>query len=307
VSDKQIVREMEHSPSSGSKDSKKRQLEEEEEEEVSGSEGEGEEDSDDDDDPELSDLDDDEKDMEVQVDFAFFDPEEIDFHAIKNFLLPYLTGQSLNASELANLIIAQNNYVGTVVKVEGEDETYGFVSVINVHKHKNLTAVKQIKEYFLSQAPSQAERARLEALFNDETKPLGLLLNERLLNLPPQLAPHLHKALFTEIQAAVEDGETSYRFENYLMLSSQYSHSSGDSTKKPKFKKGRTGDEIYFNRAEEEFYQKESSFFFTFPVMHGEEASRWTLDGSLKDNRAVLVIHRSKIAHIMDQLFKVCA
>lgn len=74
--------------------------------------------------------------MEVQVDFAFFDPEEIDFHAIKNFLLPYLEGQTFNASELADLIIAQNEYVGTVVKVEGEDETYGFVSVINLHKHK---------------------------------------------------------------------------------------------------------------------------------------------------------------------------
>lgn len=70
------------------------------------------------------------------MDFAFFDPEEIDFQAIKNFLLPYLEGQSFNASELADLIIAQNEYVGTVVKVEGEVETYGFVSIINMHKHK---------------------------------------------------------------------------------------------------------------------------------------------------------------------------
>jgi hypothetical protein len=31
------------------------------------------------------------------------------------------------------------------------------------------------------------------------------LHHRRLINLPPQLAPHLHKALFSEIQAAVED------------------------------------------------------------------------------------------------------
>jgi hypothetical protein len=74
--------------------------------------------------------------MEVQVDFAFFDPEEIDYHAIKNFLLPFLEGQAFNAGDLADLIIKQNEYVGTVVKVEGEDETYGFVSVVNLHKHK---------------------------------------------------------------------------------------------------------------------------------------------------------------------------
>lgn len=74
--------------------------------------------------------------MEVQVDFAFFDPEEIDYHAIKNFLLPFLEGQAFSAGDLADLIIKQNEYVGTVVKVEGEDETYGFVSVVNLHKHK---------------------------------------------------------------------------------------------------------------------------------------------------------------------------
>ena len=135
--------------------------------------------------------------MEVQVDFAFFDPEEIDYHAIKNFLLPFLEGQAFNAGDLADLIIKQNEYVGTVVKVEGEDETYGFVSVVNLHKHKvrenmprpppprpspsphpclyllmspsthprwsstqDLTAVRQIKEYLLSKAPNQSEVQR---------------------------------------------------------------------------------------------------------------------------------------------------
>jgi len=261
----------------------------------------------DDDDPELSDLDEEEKKMEVQVDFAFFDPEEIDYHAIKNFLLPFLEGQAFNAGDLADLIIKQNEYVGTVVKVEGEDETYGFVSVVNLHKHKDLTAVRQIKEYLLSKAPNQSEKERLESLFNDESQPLGLLFNERLINLPPQLAPHLHKALFSEIQAAVEDGDSSFQFENYILISNQYSHSLGESTDKPKSKKGRTGEETFYTRPEEEFYQKEANFFFTFPVMHGEEASRWTFDGSLKDNRAVLLINQSKIPAILEKLFKVCA
>ena len=52
---------------------------------------------------------------------------------------------------------------------------------------------------------------------------------------------------------------------------------------------------------------QEANFFFTFPVMHGEEASRWTFDGSLKDNRAVLLINQSKIPAILEKLFKVCA
>jgi hypothetical protein len=51
-------------------------------------------------------------------------------------------------------------------------------------------------------------------------------------------------------------GDSSFQFENYILISNQYSHSLGESTDKPKSKKGRTGEETFYTRPEEEFYQK---------------------------------------------------
>ncbi len=65
--------------------------------------------------------------------------------------------------------------------------------------------MRQIKEYLLNKAPNQNEKNRLQALFDDASQPVGLFFNERLVNMPPQLSPHLHKALFNEIQSAQEE------------------------------------------------------------------------------------------------------
>jgi hypothetical protein len=45
----------------------------------------------------------------------------------------------------------------------------------------------------------------IQKLFDDESKPLGLVLSERMMNIPVQVAPHLHKNLYEEITWAVED------------------------------------------------------------------------------------------------------
>ena len=58
----------------------------------------------------------------------------------------------------------------------------------------------------------------------------GLLVSERLINCPPQLAPPLQQALFDEVAWATEDEPTaeqraSFRFERYVALSRAYTDS----------------------------------------------------------------------------------
>lgn len=55
----------------------------------------------------------------------------------------------------------------------------------------------------------------MQAWNNDKT---GLLLSERLVNCPPQLAPPLNQALFDEISWAVEDEPTQVHFTSYQNL-----------------------------------------------------------------------------------------
>jgi protein BCP1 len=44
---------------------------------------------------------------EVDVDFEFFDPQEVDFHGLKALLQTFLDGSPYNCSELVNTVIKQ--------------------------------------------------------------------------------------------------------------------------------------------------------------------------------------------------------
>ena len=138
---------------------------------------------------------------EVQVDFEFFDPKEEDYHSIKYFLKNLLGGEEFDVGGLADHVARQTR-TGTVVKIEEDD--FGFISVVNVHKHADLTCMKEIKAFLLEEAPEK-ERKMLEALFADTSKPLGLVLSERLPQVPEVLAYWLNTALFQEVEWATED------------------------------------------------------------------------------------------------------
>ena len=46
----------------------------------------------------------------VQVDFEFFDPQELDFHGLKALLQTYLDGEAFSCSELVDAIIQQVSF-----------------------------------------------------------------------------------------------------------------------------------------------------------------------------------------------------
>jgi protein BCP1 len=74
----------------------------------------------------------------VDVDFDFFDPKEIDFHAIKRLLQQVFGPESEKVllSELADLIIAQP-HIGSCVKTDGDENSdpYAFITTISLKEH----------------------------------------------------------------------------------------------------------------------------------------------------------------------------
>jgi len=269
--------------------------------------------------------------MEVQVDFDVFPPQESDFISLKRFLQNYLGDTQWAVSELADLIIAQS-HVGSLLKVadDEDDETFGLISVVNIHRYKNLACVQQILHYILSKAKDETAWRRLQALITDESKPLALLLNERVVNAPPQLAPLLHSALFEEIRNAHnqnisgnsnEDSKSPqmWDFENFLILTNTYTLSTGRPSMKRKTK---INEETFFYKLEDQIYLEEASLSFSFPLMGStgsgpEEAGgggggagagpRWTLEGRTLDHRLVMVVHRSKISSILAKMHRLFA
>lgn len=90
------------------------------------------------------------------------------------------------------------------------------------HPQEN-PAVKTLVEYLLAKsASSPVLQAKLQ-LFTSSSPPgsLGLILTERLVNMPTELVPPMYKMISEEIEWAVQDGEP-YDFGAYLIVSKTY-------------------------------------------------------------------------------------
>jgi protein BCP1 len=96
-------------------------------------------------DPAAGDSSDEDIDM-VNVDFEWFDPQEIDFHGIKHLIrqLFDVDAQDLDLSGLADMILAQP-LLGSTVKTDGKDsDPYAFLTVLNLQEHAvRLTYLKR--------------------------------------------------------------------------------------------------------------------------------------------------------------------
>lgn len=74
---------------------------------------------------------------------------------------------------------------------------------INCHTYiwncsQGVQCVEEVKELIVDQCEKNASHIvteQLEKIFNDNSKPVGLLLSERFINVPPQIALPLHKQL----------------------------------------------------------------------------------------------------------------
>lgn len=98
---------------------------------------------------------------------------------------------------------------------------------------------------------------------------VGLVLTERLINIPPQVVPPMYKMLVEEISWAIDEKEP-YEFSHYLILSKTYTEigSSADQeigTPKKKKKKQKTStaangnSSIFYFHPEDEILQQHAS------------------------------------------------
>ncbi|CAN8318440.1 unnamed protein product [Cochlearia groenlandica] len=222
---------------------------------------------------EFSDSSDEEDSQEgVQADFEFFDPKDTDFHGVKILLQNYLDDKEWDLSSFTDLILEQTT-VGTVVKVaDDEDEAvFALASALNFARYKEKKCFGELKEFLLKKVSSEKKNiaSELEKLLEKKSQDVGLLVSQRVMNLPPQLLPPLYDGLFDEISWATEDEPTeelrsSFRFKSYLLVTKIYK------LKNPKQRKPRHGEEedeeTVFLKPEDELFLELSSWSFTYPM-----------------------------------------
>eukprot|EP00899_Mesostigma_viride_P007720 jgi/Mesvir1/1694/Mv21154-RA.1 len=163
----------------------------------------------------------------VNADFEFFDPKEVDYHGLKALMNQYLDGADFPAlPQLLDTVIAQTT-VGTVVKSSDDlVSPVGFITVLNLEKYAKESWMKQILDFLTAKCSAYAGPSGSSFLTDLIARPkgVGLVLSERLLNIPMQVAPPLHDALFDEVSWATEDEPTeearrSFMLEHYIFVS----------------------------------------------------------------------------------------
>ncbi|EXJ68739.1 uncharacterized protein A1O5_08533 [Cladophialophora psammophila CBS 110553] len=203
----------------------------------------------------------DDEDFDVlDVDFEWFDPQpEYDFHGIKTLLQQLLDvdAQLFDLSALTDLILSQPT-LGSTVKVDGnETDAYAFLSVLNLQEHREKPFMNKILQYLLSKAKSKPTLAPLAELLSQATvPPIGLILTERLINVPAEVVPPMYTMLLEEMEWAIQDGEP-YNFSHYLVLSKTYTEvaskldAEDDPPKKKKKAASSSFETMYFHPEDE--------------------------------------------------------
>ncbi|KAG9120886.1 Mss4p nuclear export [Ceratobasidium sp. 392] len=206
----------------------------------------------------------------VDVDFEFFDPAQIDYLAIKRLLNQLFSwdSPSFHVEKLTELILSQP-LLGSTVKTDGiESDPYALLSVININVHKDHPSITAIVDYLLDKvAPNSAASSTLAALLSPQalgssSGHTGLIISERLINMPPQIMPPMYKMLGDEIQWATEENEP-YNFDNFIIVSRCFRFSDDEESAsgaiQPTKKQKRKGGALRSYHAEDECIEQVGS------------------------------------------------
>eukprot|EP01025_Chloroclados_australasicus_P019898 TRINITY_DN2092_c0_g1_i1.p2 TRINITY_DN2092_c0_g1~~TRINITY_DN2092_c0_g1_i1.p2 ORF type:complete len:276 (+),score=42.13 TRINITY_DN2092_c0_g1_i1:165-992(+) len=202
-----------------------------------------------------------ENDDEFEVDIDFCDVKEQDFHGIKALLNGFVsTRKDFPLSDLADAIVNQVS-VGTVIK-SGDEAPVGIISMLNINQHKDRLFWK---DHISKQIPLQD----IIDTFG-QASDLGLLINERLINCPPEVGPVAVQNLLEDVDWALKNEETNELKELFKIkgviyptfiaanpLQAQQNQSQGNSSKhKDKQKKGKAKKQMGVDNAQDVVFLK---------------------------------------------------
>ncbi|KAI0466830.1 putative actin cytoskeleton organization and vesicular protein [Xylaria cf. heliscus] len=222
-----------------------------------------------------SDSSDDEDFDMVNVDFEWFNfSGEIDFHGTKSLIRQLLDVDAtlFDVSALAELILSQP-FIGSTVKTDGEEaDPFAFVTALNVQEHREKKPMAQLISYLSEKAKGVESLASVVPSLLASGQHVGLVLSERLINMPSEIAPPLYTMLIEEIQDAVDDKEP-YEFTHYLIVSKTYHEIESTLVEERRKKKGKQdGSTLYYFHPEDEVLQKHAVAHGSYPFTKIDDA-----------------------------------
>ena len=129
---------------------------------------------------------------------------------------------------------------------------------------KEKPVIRELTEYLSKQSSSVATLSHLPDLLSPKSEAqVGLILTDRLRNMPVEIVPPMYKMLTEEISLALEEKEP-YSFSHYLIISQTYMEkaselSQDEARSSKKRRKQTTGEENFYFHAEDEMLHRHAS------------------------------------------------
>ncbi|KAI8063354.1 p21-C-terminal region-binding protein-domain-containing protein [Gilbertella persicaria] len=257
----------------------------------------------------------------VDVDFDFYNPDDIDYHALKKLLTQLFSSDAelLNLGDFADIMIEENQ-VGTTVKVDDQkSDPYAILSMINMTQQKDKEGIRQLCTYLINKCPKKNEslsKAVKDILsLESGDKHVGWVVSERFINMPVEIMAPMYTMLQEELKKAVEEKEP-YVFEWYMFISKTYKEvvSTVDEDEEPQQKKAKSSmdSETFYFQSEDEIIAKyaEHQFDFKFTNSDKEQAAdsrRAFSDFGIAPSRKLFLVHKSKYDDLVNEIIKTCS
>jgi len=221
----------------------------------------------------------------IYSDFVFSGLRDDYFHNLKTLVKPMFEFDNINISALADLILLSKEDVGTVVKNEDEDETnnknvdlFSIFTMVpltyffNKAKTNESLIATQILECIKGKVEKYSRNVEekvngLNILANSR---IGLLVNERFINMPQEAIPISFNFLIKEIGECREDESYDGKFDlDYIVIISKYVKklfpNDSKKIKKTKFEE-KPNDEILHYKYETEHFMRQATINITYKI-----------------------------------------
>lgn len=136
--------------------------------------------------------------------------------------------------------------------------------------------MQELIKYITSKAAGNPSLAALNELVSQEPiPPIGLILTERVINMPSQVIPPMYNMLLEEIAWAIQDKEP-YNFSHYLIISKGYEEIESkldleESRPQKKTKKGGASNQRFFFHPEDEVLQRHALCSGSYEFTHKQD------------------------------------
>lgn len=170
-------------------------------------------------------------DREIQVEFEARTPEERDLPGVISLLKQCFRGsEEVNLGSLAQYVLKQRS-VGSVVTQSPSDSTddddedddlggtdgevFGLATIIRL---KGSEVSEMVVRHMSKSVAATDRRGQLSNLLTALENDVGLIISERIINMPPQIAVPLYQTLANEVKKA-KTKNLPFNFTHYAIIS----------------------------------------------------------------------------------------